>query len=312
MTTKWTQDSIILKLKELHPNLDFSKFIFTKVDNKGIVICPTRGPIFMKAMNLLRGCGCKLCRPQSQKRTPEQIIQQFNEKHSNKYKYPNFQNYINSKQIIDIICPEHGLFTQQIIHHTNGCGCLKCHDRSFNRKDLDYHVSLIPSVISKYLKCLDIIFKNGQSYLKLLCKRCNEEDLQETYRCKQHDTCKNCNRIEIESKGIRKIKNILSNLNISYISEKTFSDCINPQTNYKLRFDIFIEALNLCIEFDGPQHFIAQELYGGEEELIRTQYRDNIKNEYCKNKNINLIRISYKDKNIEEILNERLKKYEQL
>ena len=38
MATKWTQDSIILKLKELHPNLDFSKFIFTKVDNKGIVV----------------------------------------------------------------------------------------------------------------------------------------------------------------------------------------------------------------------------------------------------------------------------------
>lgn len=312
MATKWSQASIVLKLQELHPTLDFSEYIFTKVDNKSIIICPIHGRREMKTMNLLRGNGCKLCRPQSQKRSPEQIIQQFNEKHLGKYTYPNFINYIDQNQSIDIICPEHGLFTQQIIHHNNGSGCLKCHDRSFNRKDLDYHVNLIPSVISKHFKYLDIIFKDGQSYLKLICTRCNEEDLRETYKCKQHDTCKNCNRIEIESKGIRKIKNILSNSNISYTSEKTFNDCINPQTNYKLRFDIFIESLNLCIEFDGPQHFKAAALFGGEEELIKTKFRDNIKNEYCKINNINLIRISYKDKNIEEILNERLKEYEQL
>ena len=85
-----------------------------------------------------------------------------------------------------------------------------------------------------------------------------------------------------------------------------------PKTNYKLRFDIFIESLNLCIEFDGPQHFKAVALFGGEEELLKTKFRDNIKNEYCKINNINLIRISYKDKNIEEILKERLKDYEQL
>lgn len=312
MATKWTQDTIIIKLKELHPNLDFSKFIFTSVNNKSIIICPIHGSREMKVMNLLRGSSCKLCRQQSQKRTPTQIIKQMEEKHLGKYSYPAFKNYTNPNQVIEILCPEHGIFEQQVIHHTNGSGCKKCHDRSFNRKDFEYHVSLIPLVISKHFKYLDIIFKNGQSYLKLLCKRCNEEDLQETSRCKHHDTCKNCNRIDIESKGIRKIRNILSNLNISYISEKTFIDCINPKTNYKLRFDIFIESLNLCIEFDGPQHFKAVALFGGEEELLKTKFRDNIKNEYCKINNINLIRISYKDKNIEEILKERLKDYEQL
>ena len=35
----------------------------------------------MKVMNLLRGSSCKLCRQQSQKRTPTQIIKQMEEKH---------------------------------------------------------------------------------------------------------------------------------------------------------------------------------------------------------------------------------------
>lgn len=53
MATKWTQDTIIIKLKELHPKLDFSQFIFTSVNNKSIIICPEHGPREMKVMNLL-------------------------------------------------------------------------------------------------------------------------------------------------------------------------------------------------------------------------------------------------------------------
>ena len=37
-----------------------------------------------------------------------------------------------------------------------------------------------------------------------------------------------------------------------------------------------------------------------------TQYRDNLKNKYCDENNMKLIRIKYSDKNIEEILKERL------
>ena len=40
-------------------------------------------------------------------------------------------------------------------------------------------------------------------------------------------------------------------------------------------------------------------MWGGEKDFITRQKRDNIKNEYCKNNNINLIRIRY-DENIEE------------
>lgn len=71
-------------------------------------------------------------------------------------------------------------------------------------------------------------------------------------------------------------------------------------------FDIFVEKLNLCIEFDGPQHFKSTPLYGGKSELEKTIFRDNIKNEYCKQNNIPLIRIKYNE-DIENILNERLK-----
>jgi very-short-patch-repair endonuclease len=64
-------------------------------------------------------------------------------------------------------------------------------------------------------------------------------------------------------------------------------------------FDFFIEKYNLCIEFDGEQHFKAIKYFGGVKNLKLQQKRDSIKNIYCKNNNINLLRIRF-DENIEE------------
>jgi hypothetical protein len=53
--------------------------------------------------------------------------------------------------------------------------------------------------------------------------------------------------------------------------------------------------------FYGEQHFKPMGYFGGEKKLLYTQQNDKIKNEYCKNNNIRLIRIKY-DENIEEKL----------
>ena len=56
----------------------------------------------------------------------------------------------------------------------------------------------------------------------------------------------------------------------------------------------------MCIEFDGQQHY--QNKYGLDS-LKVTQYHDKIKNDYCKDNNIKLLRIKYTEfNNIENIL----------
>ena len=91
-----------------------------------------------------------------------------------------------------------------------------------------------------------------------------------------------------------KIKQILKDNNLTFIPEKTFSDCINPKTNAKLRFDFYLPDYNCCIEYDGEQHFKGW--YNSVDSLQNIQYRDNIKNKYCKENGILLIRIPYWDK----------------
>lgn len=85
----------------------------------------------------------------------------------------------------------------------------------------------------------------------------------------------------------------------------------NHKRNLIFDFAIFDKNDNLfgLIEFDGVQHFKPIEIFGGDKALEYTKLRDNIKNEYCKNNNIKLLRIPYTEfKNLNDILNKFIPK----
>lgn len=102
----------------------------------------------------------------------------------------------------------------------------------------------------------------------------------------------------INSVGEQAIREILNHNKIKYKTEFMFEDLRNPETNRHLRFDfaIFDDENNLSylIEFDGRQHFTGPEAtwtHGASLETI--QFRDKLKNDYCKSHNIILKRIPY-------------------
>lgn len=100
--------------------------------------------------------------------------------------------------------------------------------------------------------------------------------------------CTNC------SIGEQNIEKLLKQHNINYIKEYSFTDLINVK---KLRFDFAIfdnnNILLELIEFDGRQHTNDYMPWGSKESLEERQKRDSLKNEYCREKNIKLIRLSY-------------------
>lgn len=95
------------------------------------------------------------------------------------------------------------------------------------------------------------------------------------------------------SKGEECIEKLLINNNIVYKMQQIFEECVNPMTNKNLRFDFYLPDYNICIEYDGEQHFKETDMCS--DTLKERQYRDNIKNQYCKEKGIKLIRIPYWD-----------------
>lgn len=117
---------------------------------------------------------------------------------------------------------------------------------------------------------------------------------------KQNQGCPMCS----ESKGEKTIRLYLEKNKIDFIQEYRFDDC---KHKLQLPFDFYIPSKNLCIEFDGKQHFEVNDYFGGEKEFKETQIRDKIKNDYCRENDINLLRIPYYEiDNIEDILDENL------
>ena len=107
------------------------------------------------------------------------------------------------------------------------------------------------------------------------------------------------------SKGELAIKQLLYQNNILFQSQYSFPDLVYKN---KLYFDFAVfnndGTLNRLIEYDGIQHFMPIEHFGGQEEYEKTVLRDTIKNQYCKDNKIKLIRIKYD----EEISLERIMK----
>ena len=100
-----------------------------------------------------------------------------------------------------------------------------------------------------------------------------------------------------KSKGEMYVEEILHKLNIEFERQKRFDDCKSKRT---LPFDFYIPKFNVCIEQDGEQHFKSIEHWGGEERFLERQLNDQIKNDFCKDNNIKLVRIPY-TKNEQEI-----------
>ncbi len=114
--------------------------------------------------------------------------------------------------------------------------------------------------------------------------------------------CSNCS----ESKGEKKIVKYLTQHNIEFNRQKKFDGCVGIK--YKLPFDFYIPSMRTCIEFDGIQHYEPLQFFGGLEAYERLKINDKIKNDYCEDNYIDLIRIRYDQiDNIESILHSILK-----
>lgn len=96
-----------------------------------------------------------------------------------------------------------------------------------------------------------------------------------------------------QSKWEMFISDYLTSLNVAFQPQKRFKDCKNKKQTDTLPFDFYLVDYNICIEYDGEHHFHSMKMWGGDEKFLLTQENDGIKNEYCKNNNITLLRLPY-------------------
>ena len=178
------------------------------------------------------------------------------------------------------------------------CGCLQKEIASSSLGSLD----LSNRTFGKW-KVLYKTDKRNSSrqvlwHCKCSCENKTERDISGSELIRGSTLSCGCLRV---SHGEYKIAQLLSSNQIPYETEKTFENCIFNESGAKARFDFFVNNSYL-IEFDGVQHYKPT---WSIEDLDNTQKRDHIKNEWCKNNDIPLIRIPYTKLNtlkIEDLL----------
>lgn len=270
---------------------DYSKSVWIANNKPIIVNCLIHGEFETTPYRHLNN-ECKYCALNKRKHSLTKLLEKFYTKHYNNYTYClSSELYDNNKSIINILCNEcKHVFPQRINNHLRGQGCPKCVEHSNTRKSLEQFI--LESNIIHLDKYKYFEYHEAHTEIDIECPIHGIFKQTPNSHLKGHG-CSSCN----DSKGEKKCISFFKQNNINYIRQHSFDDCKNV---YSLRFDFYLLDLNICVEYDGIQHFIYQPIFGSYDNFLELQKRDMIKNQYCLDNNIRLIRISYLD-NILEI-----------
>lgn len=133
-------ENFLKKAQALFGNrFDYSKVVYTKAIEKVCIICnKCKTEFYQQPNNHLTGFnGCGNCaldkRVSKRTHTKEDFITACNNVHNNKYDY-SLTNYVKWNVKVDILCPYHGLFTQEANSHKQGTGCPTCSKYKTSRK----------------------------------------------------------------------------------------------------------------------------------------------------------------------------------
>lgn len=215
---------------------------------------------------------------------------------------------ITAKEYFYCKCQKHGIFKTCYDLITHGHLCPRCGNENKSNNALSFE-ELSQRFSQRNYTLLEVKRVDGKTHLYYTCQK-HPETIQHILLSNFINGC-GC-RFCSESKGEREVKNFLSSQGIFFEPQKTFTDC---KLKNELPFDFYLPDYNVCIEFQGKQHYEPVRYWNGDDisyqkaldNFSLQQKRDNIKKQFCQENDIKLVEISYKDyKKIEEILQEEI------
>lgn len=210
--------------------------------------------------------------------------------------------YINSGSKLLWECSNGHIWSAVPESIRSGCWCPICAN-----KNIPLSIDMMQEIAkSRKGVCLSESYINSHTKLYWRCEHGHTWFASPT-NIKSGKWCPKCKR----SVGEEQIEKYFVDNCIEYVREKSFDNCIGSK---KLRFDFYLPGYNILIEYDGHQHF-KPVAFGGcsvekaNKTFLKTVKNDEIKNKYCADNSITLIRIPYTINNIEEYLKNNLNRY---
>jgi hypothetical protein len=292
-TKKLTREDFVLRSSLYHDNkYDYSNVVYKGNKLHVTIKCPTHGDFTQSATAHMKGNGCRKCSPSHSKDT-EAWIEAVVAVHGARYDYGEAV-YIDCNTVVKIRCRKHGPFEQLPGSHLQGKGCIKCGiDKSAeaSRKDIDHFLQKARKCHGDRYDYSKVVYTGSGTDVTIICTNCKAEFNQTPDNHYNGKGCPHCvkSRMEIN------IARYLHEHNIPYIEQERFRSCADTRP---LPFDFYLHDHNMLIEADGQQHFQSVGYWGGDASLQKQIRRDKIKDEWARQNDYVLLRISYGDEPI--------------
>ncbi|OJG37648.1 hypothetical protein RV01_GL001256 [Enterococcus dispar] len=253
-----------------------------------------------------QGKGCRKCSIEkfigNRLKSEKRFIQDFERVSNSEYQL--LSKYVNDGEYINVKHKDCGLEYSVVAGaFLNGRRCPKCGIINRANKQRRTHEQFEKLVLELGINEYAVLenYKNSQIPIKLKHLSCGH-----IYSVRPNDflrgkRCPKCN----QSHGETKIYQLLSNYNIKFTTQYRFSNC---KAKRSLPFDFAIldanETVVAVIEYQGIQHYQANDFFGGEVAFKKRREHDAIKENYCKANNIRFVEIPYSmtDKEIEKAI----------
>ena len=225
--------------------------------------------------------GCKYC---AGKELPEWYVLK-KAKEVNPY-IDLLEPYKNLTTRMNCFCTKHNCNTRKTMQEIlKGQGCYHCGIEKLS--ELSYlSLDEFQKRVNEKNKNVIVLEYNGMNQdAKFKCKLCGHEWYSNANSMTTNG--KQCPKCMNYYNGERKISIFLDSLGIEYEEQFRFKKCRDKRP---LPFDFYLYNYNVCIEYDGVQHFKQR---NGWTKLEKIKKHDMIKNDFCKRNNIDLIRIPY-------------------
>ena len=214
----------------------------------------------------------------------------FNRKYGKEYELlSDYQGTANKIHVKHLACG-FDYWVRQDKFTSEGQRCPKCqhHQSTAMYKKLLNNKSLGGYTL------LDDEYMGSKDIQQYQCNQCGRKFTQRADLMLQGAGCPYC----IESKGEKLVQHILEQVYHLKQDKDYIYGYILPN---KLHLDFYLPAYRVGIEYDGEQHYYPVNYFGGETTYKHVVKRDKIKDKYCKEHNIKLIRIPYTQNTFNEV-----------
>ena len=320
MPKKLTQKEFIQRCESIYGNrYDYSKVNYVNAVTKVCIICHKKdeygiehGEFWVRPSDFLRKIsGCRKCHGNYQPKDINEFIDMLHKRHpeyKEKYIIPTDNVYKNNKTKIRVLCiqkdeegNEHGKFWIRPNDLITGYGCPLCAGKM--KKTTEQFIKEAKRVHKgKY----DYSLTEYKDIFTKVCIICHERDKYgnehgKFWQCASNHLngcgCPNCN-IGKKSKKEVELYKILCDKGLKVEKQKTF-EWLKYKRN--LFLDFYLPDYNIGIEYQGEQHFISVEKFGGYEDFTLRQKRDETKKKLCEEHGLKMFYLR-KNINIDDII----------